>query len=155
MEPEREEPGQVGELIRDGATYVVVGEVEPEEPPERGNLRWDFAGEVVPGEVEEFEVRAAGQRQDGAVQPVVVEVEEAELVERGEVVERATEVERREREAEDSASRGAADAGPRGGAGVRAGPIENEASVGVGLEAEARERVRVIAGGRSGESEVG
>lgn len=44
----------------------------------------DFGGEVVAGEVSEFEVGAVGEGQNGAVQAVFVEVEEAELVEEGE-----------------------------------------------------------------------
>lgn len=71
-----------------------------------------------------MDVGAVGEeRRNGAVQAIVVKVEEAEVGEGSEGVEGAPEVEGREGEGGDAAVRGAEDAAPRGGACVSAGPV--------------------------------
>jgi len=65
-----------------------------------------------------------------------VEVEEAEVEKRGKRINWATEVKGREREAHHSAIWGALHSEPRGGTGVRSGPVGEKVAVGVGLEAE-------------------
>lgn len=61
-------------------------------------MRWDLTGDVVVGEVNEFEVEAGEEWGEGAIEAVVVEVEEAELVKGGKGVHGAAEVEGREGE---------------------------------------------------------
>lgn len=112
------------------ASDVVVGDVKLEEEPEVGYLRWNLAGEVIAGEVEELQAGAVAESGDGAVQAVVMEVEEAKVGEGRERIDRASEVERREGEAHHSAVWGALHAAPwRGGAGVAAGPVSEEVAV--------------------------
>lgn len=86
-----------------GAPEIVAGEVEAEKATEGGDLRWDLAGDVVVGEVNEFEIETVYNWGEGAVKAVVMEVDEAELVERGERFNGATEVEGREGESGDAA----------------------------------------------------
>ncbi|KAI6674178.1 hypothetical protein NL676_002084 [Syzygium grande] len=98
LKPESQEAAQASELPRDHTPDVVVGNVETDEAPERGYLRPDLAGKVVPGKVEELEVGAVGEGRDGTVQPVIVEIEQAELVQGRERVDGSAEVEGRGRE---------------------------------------------------------
>ena len=74
-----------------------------------------------------------------------MEVEESKLVEMGQRVERSTEVERWERERDDTiVVVGAVDTTPGRSAGIEAGPVRVEVAVSVGLETKTCEEVGVI-----------
>lgn len=120
---------------------------------ERGYFRWNFAGEIIARQVDELEVEALSDRSEAAVEAVITEVEEAELVYGGEGINWATKVEGWEGEGSDTVVNalytnpiGSACGGAVGGC----GPVGEEDAMMVGLRAEEEESGGIIGGGGGG-----